>query len=263
MSPGVSASGAWRPDLPFNGNDGLKVTLRREPGVTPSGYLKVPFRFQVGPTDSYTRRWEYDWTTDRTVVAGERAREGGPLLERVTFATMFLDEELQFMVWTGTLDAQRLLDELRALLTAPAPFRLIVAQPALWGPRPITNIVAAFTSISPEERGGEVGTEYTGVEFLEVPRQRLQQTGRARPSAASQPRRYTLRKGDTLYGVALKVYKRKSGWREIAAANGIRGVSPDDADELAAWAKHHRRTTLRVPAEQWVGAKTLVSTHLS
>lgn len=246
--PSETASGAWRPDVPFDGDDGLKVTLRREPGMTPAGLLSVPFRFQVGPLDSLSRPWTFDWQTAATVAAGEQAREGGPQLDRLSFQTMFLDEDLRWMVWTGTLDAQRLLDELRELLEAPAPFRLTIGQAALWGPKPLVNMIAVFTSITPEERGGEIGTEYTAVEFLEIKRQRLQQTSsRSRPSAAAVPRRHTLAAGDTLYKIALKAYKRSSSWRPIAEANGITGVSPDDAGELAAWARRHGRTTLRIP----------------
>lgn len=246
--PSETASGSWRPDLPFDGDDGLKVTLRREPGMTPADMLTVPFRFQVGPLDSFARPWTFDWQTASSVAAGEQAREGGPQLDRLSFQTMFLDEELQWMVWTGTLDVQRLLEELRALLDAPAPFRLTISQPALWGPRPLVNMIAVFTSITPEQRGGEIGTEYTAVEFMEVKRQRLQQSSsRARPGAASVPRRHTLAAGDTLYKIALAAYKQSSAWRDIATANGITGVSPDDAGELAAWARAHGRASLRIP----------------
>lgn len=247
MSTSVTASGSWRPDLPFNGRDGVKITMRREPGMTPAGMLTVPFRFQSGPLDTLDRRREFEWTTDRTIAAGEQAREGGAQLRRLTFQTMVLDEELPWMVWTGTLDAQRLVEELYALLEAPAPFRLTISQEALWGPRPLLNMVAALTSVTPQQRGGEIGTEYTNVEFLEVQRLRLQR-GRARPGASSVPRRHKLVKGDTLYRIALKVYKKKSAWRLIATTNGIAGVSPDDAAELARWAKVHSRTTLRIPA---------------
>lgn len=246
--PSETASGAWRPDLPFDHDDGLKVTLRRQPGMTPAGLLSVPFRFQVGPVDAFSRPWTFDWQTSNTIAAGEQAREGGPQLDRLSFQTMFLDEDLQWLVWAGTLDVQRLLEELRELLDAPAPFRLTIGQPALWGSKPLVNMIAVFTSITPEQRGGEVGTEYTGVEFLEVTRQRLQQSSsRTRPGAASVPRRHTLKAGDTLYKIALAAYKKSSSWRPIAEANGITGVSPDDAGELAAWAKRHGRSTLRIP----------------
>lgn len=249
VTPSETASGAWRHDKPFDGDDGLKITLRHEPGMTPAGMLKVPFRFQAPPLDSLQRPWTYAWDTSGTVSAGEQARENGPQLDRVSFQTMFLDEELEWMVWAGSLNVQRMLDELRALLDAPAPFRLTIGQPALWGPRPLVSMIAVFTSITAEERGGEVGTEYTSVEFLEVKRQRLQQqSGRTRPGAASVLRRHDLRKGDTLYRVSLDAYKRHGEWRRIADANGIQGVTPDDAGELATWAKRHSRSSLRIPA---------------
>jgi len=249
MAVSETASGSWRPDKPFDGDDGVKITLRREPGMTPAGMLKVPFRFQAPPLDSIQRRWAFDWQTANTVAAGEQGREAGPLLDRLAFQTMFLDEDLRWLVWTGSLDVQRLLDELHALLDAPAPFRLTLGQPALWGPKPLVNMIAVFTSITPEQRGGEIGTEYTGVEFMELKRQRLEQrSSRSRPGASSVPRREPIRKGDTLYKMALRAYKQMSKWRTITAANGITGVSPDDADELARWAKRHDRTTLRIPA---------------
>lgn len=240
--------GAWRPNLPFNGHDGLKITLRREPGLTPAGFLKVPFRFQAPPLDTFGRPWNFDWATSNTIAAGEQPREAGAQLDRISFQTLFLDEELQWLVWVGTLDVQRMLTELRGILMEPAPFRLTIGQPALWGPRPLVNMTAAFTAITPEQRGGELGTEYASVEFIEVPRQRLQRQARKRPSAADTPRRHTLRKGDTLYRIALKAYKRKSLWTKISKANGMKGVSPDDAGELAKWAKAHGRKTLKVPA---------------
>lgn len=259
--PGLTASGAWRPDLPFDGDDGLKITLRREPGMTPAGLLSVPFRFQAPPLDSLRRAWTFDWPTSSTIAAGEQAQEGGRQLDRLSFDTMLLDEELRWMVWAGTLDVQRLLDELRALLEAPAPFRLTIGQPALWGPRPLVNMIAVFTSLAAESRGGEIGTEYTSVEFLEVRRQRLLAGGRARPGSSAVARQYTLRKGDTLYRISLQVYKRKSLWREITTANGITGVSPDDAGELARWARRHNRTSLRIPPLLEVGPKTLVGSR--
>lgn len=250
MTPSETASGAWRPDTPFDGDDGLKVTLRREPGMTPSGMLKVPFRFQAPPLDSLQRPWTFAWDTSSTVSAGEQARESGPQLDRISFQTLLLDEELDWLVWAGSLNVQRMLDELRALMDAPAPFRLTIGQPALWGPRPLVSMIAVLTSLTAEQRGGEIGTEYTSVEFLEVKRQRLQQrSSRARPAASSVPRRFALKKGHTLYGIALKMYGRKSAWHEIAAANGITNVSPDDADELANWARRHNRSSLKIPAK--------------
>lgn len=241
-----TASGAWRPDDHFNAHDGLKVTLRREPGMTPPDMLLVPFRFQAPPLDRFGRAWTADWPTTQTISGGEQARPGGVQLKRPSFQTLFVDDEHPWLVWRGSYDVQRLVKELRLLAEAMAPFRLTVGQPALWGPEPLLNMVGAFTSIEAEGRGGEVGTEYTNVEIIEVPRQRLEQK-RARPADSDTERRLHIG-GHSLYGLALEAYKRKSAWRTIRDANGIKGVEPDDADALASWAKRHHRTTLRVPA---------------
>jgi len=42
-----------------------------------------------------------------------------------------------------------------------------------------------------------------------------------RPTRAA-PRTYTVRSGDTLFGIAIKVYRDASRWPQIASANGIR-----------------------------------------
>jgi hypothetical protein len=242
----TTASGRWRADLPFvAGREGLRITLKRERGVTPPGFLQVPFRFQAPPLDRWGRTWEFSFDTYTTIAAGEQPRAGGPMLERPTLQTMFLDEDLRFMLWNGSLDVQRMLDELKAILHRPAPFRLTIGQPGLWGPKPLLSMVAVFTSIQPEQRGGEVGTEYANVEFLQWPHDPA--PGRRRPSESDSGRRYTLEDGDTLYTIAKRVYKRASAWGFLASANGISGVSPDSASELARWASRHERKTLKVP----------------
>jgi hypothetical protein len=255
LNGGTTESGAWRPDLPFNARDGIKITLRREPGITPKGFLEVPFRFQVGPTETIPRTWTYNWQTTPTIAAGEQATDGGKQLDRLSFSTMFLDLPEDFMVWTGSLDVQRMLTELRLLLEEPAPFRLTLGQTALWGPRPLVNTIAAFTSINPEQRGGYLGTEYTNVEFIQIGRERLSESARQRPSEAEQERRYTLRPNDTLYGIAELCYMKRSSYHIITKANGIaevgaKGVAPDSSEALEDWAAIHNRKTLRVPGMQ-------------
>lgn len=254
--PGATTqSGGWRPDFPFNGRDGVKITLSREPGITPKGFLEVPFRFQAPPDSTLPRSWQYNWTTASTIGQGEQATDGGKQLDRLSFSTMFLDGPHSFMVWEGTLDVQRLLAELHALLEEPAPFRLTIGQTALWGPRPLVNTIAAFTSIEPEQRGGYIGTEYTQVEFIQVRRQRLTETARERPSEVEQERRYQLKNDDTLYSIAELCYMKRSAYHTITKANGIAetgagSVAPDSSEALQKWAADHNRKTLRVPGMQ-------------
>lgn len=247
--PSPTQSGSWRPNTPFDGQDGLKITMTAEPGMTPSGLLTVPFRFHTGPMDPFTRASTYNWQTNSTIAAGEQATDAGDQLDRIQFQTMLLDldEGHPWVVWRGTFDVQRMLAELRSLMKAPAPFRLTIGQPALWGPTPLTNIIAVLTSLSAEEHGGEIGTEYTNVEFMEVKHQVVEESSTRKPSATVVPRRETVKPGDTLYAIALRLYKKKSAWKNITSANGITGVTPDDAGALAAWLKSHNRSTLKIP----------------
>lgn len=221
------------------------MTLSAERGVTPAGVLTVPYRFQAPPVDRYGRDWTFNWDTYTTIGDGEHARANGAALKRPSFSTMIVDEPERWLVWDGTLDAQRLIKELRLILEKPAPFRLVVSQPELWGPEPLTNMLAVFVSIKAEQRGGEIGTEYADVEFLEFKRERLTVKSR-RPSEADNERRYTPT-GQALYGIAREVYKQASYWTVIRDANGIKGVSPDDGVELAKWMKDHGRKSLKIP----------------
>jgi hypothetical protein len=243
-------SGGWRMDQPFEPSETLKVTLRRERGVTPSGLLTVPFRFQCPPIDRFGRPWRWEYPTRDTLTGGQQLGRGSRQLDVISFQTMFLDldEGQPWIAWAGSFDAQRLLNEMRAVGDRLATFRLTIGQPALWGPRPLVNMLAVFTAITPEQRGGAVGTEYTDVEFTERRRQQLTRTRARRPSSDTQHHRHTRRHGDTLYSIAKHYYKRASRWRPIAEANGITNVSPRSSEALEDWCAAHHRTTLEIPA---------------
>lgn len=244
-----TASGGWRPDEPFKPVEGVKITIKRARGLTPQGILRVPFRFQSPVTDELRRRWTHDFSTYTTISGGEQARDGGAQLDRLDLATMFVDEDYEWTAWNGVIDPQRMLAELRAIQDRGAPFRLTLTQSGLWGPKPLVNMVAVLTSIEPTQRGsGNVGTEFTAVSFLAIDHQRIKQKKARRPADRDQDRRHRLQDGDTLYKIARHYFKRTRIWRDIADANGITGVSPDDAAELAAWAKRHHRTSLALPA---------------
>jgi hypothetical protein len=243
-----TASGAWRPNRHFNARPGLQITMSRERGLTPQGYLSVPFRFQAPPIDRWGREWSFNYDTYATVGEGEKARAQGVQLKRPSFSTMFVDEFYRWQVWNGSLDVQRMVKELRLILEEPAPFRLVIGQPALWGAEPLLTMRAVLVNLRAEQRGGELGTEYADVEFLEFGRERLTTKGRERRQAESdQERRYTVKPGDTLYEIAEDMYKRRSFWHTIANANGITKVSPDSSEALEDWMASHDRKSLKVP----------------
>lgn len=247
----TTESGGWRDDEGFRPSEAIKVTLRAERGVTPPELLTVPFRFQCPPVDRFGRPQRWDYPTQDTLRAGQQLGRGAKSLDVVSFSTMFLDldEGQPWITWDGSFDAQRLLQELIAIGDRLAGFRLTIGQPALWGPRPLVNMVAVLTSLSPEQRAGAVGTEYTDVEFTARGRQRLTRSRARRPKSSSHVRRHRRVHGDTLYALARHYYEGQSSlWSAIAKANGITNVSPESSEALEDWAAAHHHQTLTIPA---------------
>jgi hypothetical protein len=130
----------------------------------------------------------------------------------------------------------------------PEIFRLVLAQPAVWGNTPIINMLATLTALQPLQKQDEVGTEYLSATFLEWgPDEEIQR--KQRPVSHGKTK-WKLKQGDTLYEIAKKSHwHRASAWRTVAKANGIKGVAPSSAAELAAWAKKHHKKELTIPAK--------------
>ena len=257
----TTRSGKWRPQKPFE-SEAMQVILLREQGITRPGYLGHQFRFQTGPLDSFPRDRAREWSSYRTISDGEFDRSGGRTLATPSFSVLLHDEPKDWMVWRGTFDVQRMIQELNALVDGEVIFRLVVGQPALWGGRPLLSILAKLTAVTPEQRAGEIGSEYVTLAFQEHRRQRLIAKGaRKRPSATSQTRRYTLKDGDTLYSIAKAAYSgTASAWRAVAKKNGITGVDPGDRNALKAWARRKNKKTIVLPGSsdriETVGSST-------
>jgi hypothetical protein len=253
--------GSWRPDKPFLTGDGLKVTMRRAAGLTPEDVLTVPLRFQVPPTGDLARAYHFSWGTWDTVSAGQQARPGGRQLLEVSIDTLLMDRlaadaSSGVVVWDGAADPQRMLEELRwiagvddAARGPAAAFRLVINQPAVW-PKPIVNMVAVLTAVEPRQQAGSLATEYLSATFMQLPPEEVQR----RQRTTSKPKvTHTLAGGDTLYALAVRYVHQASLWRNIAAANGITGVSPHSAADLAAWAKRHHKRKLVIPTVYTTG----------
>lgn len=251
---GRTRDGSWRPDRPFSSADGLRVTMRRAAGLTPKGILTVPLRFQVPPMGDFRRPYRFSWSTFDTVSGGQHSRPMGAQLLEVQIDTMLLDRLAAdatsgVVIWDGAADPQRVINELRYIAGVDdarkgkaAPFRLTISQPIVWRD-PLVSIVATLTSIEPSQSPGDVATERLSVSFLEYPELA---TGRQRRNLKEQ-RTHHLKASDDLYEIAKRYFHAASGWRKIAAANGIKGVSPGSEAELAAWAKRHHKTNLVIP----------------
>jgi hypothetical protein len=244
-------SGTYRPRKRFEGTEGLQVTLRRVKGVTRNGALLVPFRFQVPPINEFARQWHHEWTKYGTLRMGERARPQGTTLKSLPFSTIFLDppaqDDVSFVIWDGAPEPQKLIDELAWLMEHAVVFRLVIAQPAVWGKDRLVNRLAYLSDMQATQKNGEVGSEYLDLVFDQWKEAEADRR-RRRPRDEDKTRKHKLRAGkDDLYEIAKRYYKQPSAWRKIAKANGIKGVSPGSEAELTKWAKKHRKKTLKIP----------------
>jgi hypothetical protein len=260
---GNTTDGSWRPDTPFLTSDGLKVTLRRAAHLTPNGILKTPMRFQVPPMGDFGRPRQYNWSTFDTIAAGQHSRPMGAQLEQIAVDTMLMDRLAAeatsgIVVWDGAPYPQRILKELYFIAGVDddrkgpaAPFRLTISQPAIWG-APVVDMVATLTDVTPTQRSGHIATEFVSLSFLRYGELAAgEQRRHQRPAT-----KHTLTDNDTLYKIAIKFLHQASKWRTLADHNGITGVSPDSASELAAWAKKHHKTQLKIPTIELVARLT-------
>lgn len=257
-SRGEYKNGLWRPDMPFSASFGVRIVMRREPGVTKSDILRVPFRFQTPSMSDLDRAYEYDWATYDTVRVGQKSRPQGRQLLEVQINTMFMDGPAAHasqgaVIWRGPAEPQRMLGELRWIMgyergSTADVFRLVLSQPAVWGSVAIVNMLATIITVEPVQHQDEIGTEYVGITFLEFPLD--EEIARKQRPQAQGATRWTLHTGDTLYEIAKKsAWHQPSAWKTIAKANGITGVSPSSFEELSAWATKHHKTVLTIPAK--------------
>jgi hypothetical protein len=257
---GRTSDGTWRPDLEFSSAAGLKITMRRAPHLTPDGVLRVPLRFQVPVLNDLRRPYRFNWSTFDTVSGGQHSRPMGAQLLDISIDTMLLDVVAAnasegVVVWDGPADPERMLEELRFIQGTDdprkgkaAPFRLTISQPSVWR-SPLVNMIATLTSVEPSMPAGEPGTMYLAAAFLQYDEMAAGQQRRHE----SPVRRHHLDLGhDTLYSLATRYIHQASAWRQIANANGIKGVSPGSAAELQTWAKRHHKTTVIIPRVELV-----------
>lgn len=256
---GKTTDGSWRPDVGFHG-EGVKITLRRAAGLTPKDALTVPLRLQVPVMNDLQRAYQFNWSTIDTLSDGQHARPMGPQLLQPQIDTMLMDRlaaqaSSGLVVWSGTYQPQRLLEELLFIAgmhpkakKRPSPFRLVLDQPNVWQD-PVLNMIAVLTNVAPTQQQGQLATEFLSLSFMEYPQAKADRQYRQQHHATT----HTLRTGDTLYELAKRYLHQASAWRAIANRNGITGVSPRSASDLASWAKRHHKTALTIPEVEYVG----------
>lgn len=239
---------------------GMRVQLQAIPGVTKRGLLRHKYRFQMPPTDTFTRSLSHAHSDFDTIRAGQFSRPVGRQLETVSFSTLVMDRDHPRAVWPRSDSFKRdfednekarrdyfnILDwnyQLENLLESGTPFRLLAGQPEFWqGGGPPSrhgwdvNMAVTLRGMTIEERSAELDTRYLGMEFTEWRSTQVQRKGLTRGAASKTPAvvrvdkdggvkelgsDYEFATHSTLRRLSTYYYGDPDGWRLIRESNQI------------------------------------------
>lgn len=164
----------------INARPGMHVELAAAKGYTRPGLLKLPYRFQVPPTEAFTRQLAYAHTDFDTVRAGQHSRPQARQLQVVSFQTLVVDWDATFAVWPRGRAVERmsmvdryelfnvlhLTETLEHVLESGTPVRLRAGMPYLWDQYDVEGLYT-LRNLTIEERGGEPDARYLDVELHE------------------------------------------------------------------------------------------------
>lgn len=226
--------------------EGLRVAMRRIPGLTKKGLLRSAFLFQVPPLETISEQYAGTHQEFGTVGSGTFSRYQGKQLRQVGFSSMFVDYKPAWSLldpgdekaWTPNPLLMR--DQLINICEAGTPFMLLVH---LAGYNQKYDVVwpATLRSVKVDQRAGEIGTRYFDVSFSEYRDPRVQRrakgakrTGPPKGTSAHHlPATVTLTgdgrghwnghvfKAVTMSSLARHFYGSPSRWRAIAQRNNL------------------------------------------
>jgi hypothetical protein len=188
----------------FDANDGARVVLSREPGLTARGLLVTPFRFQVPPSDDITISHAFTHTDYETIGGQQFSQPNSLALKTVALSGMMLpDTDISYGVHhyvdpvtrhgrmretpiaytnadASSTDAEEsslayadappnpilVARQLTKLMESGTPFRLSIGQGHAWNIQDFSNAVTLRT-VSVIERAGEPTTRYADLAFTE------------------------------------------------------------------------------------------------
>lgn len=225
--------------------EGLRVRLRRIPGLTSKDVLRRPLHLPcvIGPEFTQVKTKAHsEW---QTVSAGEYSQpiggKGAPTLDDLSFDSLSLTWDAEWLTnpETGPVEMKRNLERVQE---SGDPFHLAVfLHPYGRG----AEVRGLYTLRSIERRlpRGEPDTRYYTLQFKEF--RRAGQVRRTSRRAERLPVRHKVQKGDTLRSLANRYYGDGSLWRVIQSVNGIGQWGPeDDLTKIPRFAKKDAKITI-------------------
>lgn len=202
--------------------DGMVVEMSRVPGLTDPEVLKQPLLLQCPPTEPFTVNYGYNDTEWQTVYDGAYSRSGGAKLIAVSFKTLFVEEDFNFVL-IPSYDIETARHDLRQLsrgggtVSSGQVFNLLCSHP--WKLAPEISMTATLPEYTHEEN--EPGAYYATLAFKEWRDPSVSSNTHNRVGSKTWPKHHTIAVGDTLYSLATKYYGKASEARTIAHANHI------------------------------------------
>lgn len=166
VSQGGTASES-QDNTPFFGpwiNPGLRIELKRIPGVTEEGLLEIPFRFQCPPLDSFRSDMGISANDYPTIQTGTYTNMNGVELTTVSFETLFTIAPAPWVIARGLWDPGKVVQRLQQIIKSESPMRLVA-----WHPGPVVelNMKVTMRTLGREERGGEGDARYIYPSFIQ------------------------------------------------------------------------------------------------
>ena len=201
---------------------GLRIRMRRVPGMTPKGTLKVPYYFQCPPMDEFSVAYGHQHGK-YTTIDGEYSRRGGRNLITTSFRTLIV--EYGGFVVEHDYDVGKLVDRLQILCHKGYPFDLLCTH--AYNQEPELHMDAVLETVTVVENANELDARYLDLAFCEyrdpvVKRRRIKgdrdskAKGR-RPGRKSYPIWFQLKKDGTFTAKGVKVPRGKPLTLELMA----------------------------------------------
>lgn len=192
----------------------------------------LQMHFPVNPPEINIKR-DKSYETLTLALQGEFDIPGGEKIKEISFSSFFpIEHEPGYCRTAEVPNPQHAMNQLNTWMVSRQPLRLIITNTDV-------NVLVMIASHNSSFRGGEPGDVYFDLTFRTWREYKVRSVSEIgggttavepRPDIKPVPKTYTVKPGDTLWGIAKLNLGSGSRWREIYDANA--GVIGPDSDRI-------------------------------